>query len=520
MKRFIICLVSALCVVGAVVIACDYRSDPIAAPGVVATLSADNTIYDAGVGGVASSDNGGVPAAALDVRIEASIRAPAGPWTVITTVDGAFALATVDGGFSTTNITSLGLSYPVIIEIPVHIAQPAETGFVHFQIGATRQTFTFPVGAVSPVVTLCTQTTSGDCVGDAAVNNVSGSQSVTPTVDDNGVETIPLDETSPDLLHNGDPFFVRVSLPNATGPSTLGATWSGSVTMTGVFALSLDGGTTNRVPIQYAKGAAFVTLPALVTGVGVGTISASVGVGAPTVLSRVSVSSSQAVHQVHLLKYVGMGAENQFTICSTRRSGSIHVQSANDAGTVVPVDTTLTSSAESCPAGYPSRAELIWTGYDAYAYLSIADAAGGIAILNVVPTLGTAQTATITMSAAPVWDCEGVDSTANGDAGTTTVQGVGADGGLQNPCPGAATLFVEVQVLRSTQTSATNGSLIPSVGSVLQVQAPNGVQISSSRIVTDTNGKATIELSIPPNRPRVSIIVSADGRAAQLIGIE
>ena len=403
----------------------------------------------------------------------------------------------------------------VTVEIPVVISQPAGNGYVHLQIGTTHRDFVFVIQAIHPIIQLCLQTVGGTCNSDAGFGVESGKLMGVDVSADGTTETIPLEGTSSDLLHTGDPFLVKVSLPVGMGPSVVGATWRGTVKAVGAIALVSDGGTVASSDVTYTKETNEITLPAVVTGVGVGTISAAVGSGTPTVANRVAVSASQAVYTVKLLRYAGLGAVNQFTVCSTRRSGSLHLQMADAEGSVVPSDVVLTSAIGDCPAGYASHADLVWTGFSANAQLAISDTQG--VVLDVVPTIGTTSQVSVRQSAPSVWTCAAESSEIN-DGGTTSAP---TDSGADTKkCPGSASVLVELEFRRSAALPSPNTSDVASAGSTIQVQTPPGISAASSRLVTDLNGKAFLQLSVPKNTVEIPLVITVDSRVTQAVPVE
>jgi hypothetical protein len=496
---------SLLGVGAALAVACDYVSDlPPAFTIVQAELTSGDQSYSPTDGGAISAD-ASVPAESLQVELELVVSSPAGTWSMTITADGALAVPPADGGLYAVSFTSLG--EPVTVTVPVTIVEPAGTGVVHVQIGTTLDSFTFAVSAITPVVTVCPQVASGGCLPDAAVADDSGlGQDGSATFSQDGsVETLPIPGASVNLLRDGDQFLVYVLLPDGMGPATTGSVWSGNISTSGVLALLADGGTTSSLPIKFTPGQPTATVGGVALGVGVGTVAASVGVGAPSVVVLNTASATQAVRQVQLLGYVGLGAQNRFSLCSTRAAGSVQVHSTSDASTVTPSQAALTVAPPSiCPAGYLSEAEFVWTGYDPNAFLTITDETSGTVTGQTVPTLGTGAIAAVIQSGSAAWVC------AADEAGVISTP----DGGAGNPCPGAGTAVVTLVVSR---TGPGGTGAIPSVGSVVQVEAPAGVQVESPPSLTDTNGDTTFQILVAQGATAIPLVISVDRQTAQVV---
>jgi hypothetical protein len=494
--------------------ACDFGSDAPAEFKITDATLAAEPLGQIAAGGAANE--GGTLADSLAVELRLQVQAPAGHWSVNVTAGGAL---TTPANQPATTFDSSGHG-PVQVAVPLRVTGAIGTGFVHVVVGTTRGDYRFPIGGDAPSIDFCTQTTSGTCPPTG--NGGTGGAAKTECTDTEC--TVPLAGSSVDQLHDSDQFLVTVKLPAGTAPNAAELSWPGTVTADGIFSLGSPAAPQTTQRVTFAKGTPSVTLPAFVTGAGTGIIRASVTLGAEKSESRVAVSSTEGVHRVQLDEYVGLGARNTVIICSTRSSGTLHVESEQNSGTIVPADAPLVVvPGELCPEGYPSHASFVWTGHGDLAYLSITRAGGTTKVLNAIPTLGTTSNASAAQDGDVIAICE-KPATGNGDGGAGGDSGAGGGGGApEGGCAGPWSIYATVKVMRAPQGSDRRTE--PAIGAGIALELPPGIERKESgTLTTDAQGRVALKLRAAMGAPSLQtaagvtnlpIFVAVDGRVTR-----
>jgi hypothetical protein len=55
---------------------------------------------------------------------------------------------------------------------------------------------------------------------------------------------------------------------------------------------------------------------------------------------------------------------------------------------------------------------------------------------------------------------------------------------------------------------------------VIGVQAPVNIQVTGGPTITDVDGKATLQLIVPPSVVQFPIVISVDGKVTQMLTVQ